>query len=247
MIEPMSIEEVPMTEQERVLVDMAVGAPAEVVWTALRDGDRIRQWFGWDAPGLDTEIEQIFHGTVTVDDDARALAWADGDRVVVEGTGDDTSHLRITRTGHTGAFDGVYDPVDEGWITFSQQLRFLVERHPDQHRRTVTAEDVDLGADDDPLLGRLGLRQLGDHEVGSRYSVPGPDGDELTGEVFFQTDLQLGLTVEREGDALLVVSRTPPSTVPPHGSARFVLSLFDTDDDRAAQVEQRWRRWWGES
>jgi hypothetical protein len=34
-------------------------------------------------------------------------------------------------------WDGVYDEVNEGWLTFFQQLRFYLERHPGQERRTV--------------------------------------------------------------------------------------------------------------
>lgn len=235
-----------MAHQERVLVDMTVDAPADQVWAALRDTDRIRQWFGWDAPGLDPEIQHIFHTQATADDDARTLTWEDGDRLAVEEQ-DGTSRLHVVRVDHRGtSWDGAFDAVDEGWITFLQQLRFLVERHRGQYRRTVIADHLDLGTEGDALLDRLGLRDLGDNPVGSRYTVPGPDGTEITGEVYFQADLQLGLTVDQEGDALLVVSRTPPTSAPPHGTARFLLSLYDTDDDRAADVERRWTGWWAD-
>lgn len=231
---------------ERLLVDMVVGAPVDAVWAALRDPEEIRRWFGWDDDGLDHEVRQIFHDQATADDDARRLTWSDGDRIEVAAEGSD-ARLRVVRHGHT-AWDGIHDPVDEGWITFTQQLRFALERHPGQDRRTVLAGGLDLGPDDDALLDRLGLRTLGDEPVGSRYTLTHPDGSTSGGEVFFQTDLQLGLTVEEEDDALLVVARTPPASAPRHGRVMFLLSLFGdlaADDGRRTAAEQRWRRWWG--
>jgi hypothetical protein len=160
------------------------------------------------------------------------------------------TRVRLVRRGHPeAAWDGVHDPVDEGWITFVQQLRFLLERHPDADRRTVRAADLDLGPDDDALLDRLGLRSLGDDPVGGRYTVSRPDGSTFGGEVFFQTDLQIGLSVDEEDDALLVVARTPPASAPPHGTVTFLLSVFGdvaTDDERRKATEQRWRSWWGD-
>ncbi len=39
---------------------MAVRAPVERVWQALRDPAEIRRWHGWNEPGLDAEIQFIF-------------------------------------------------------------------------------------------------------------------------------------------------------------------------------------------
>jgi uncharacterized protein YndB with AHSA1/START domain len=233
-----------MSEQDRVLVDMTIGAPVDAVWAALRDPERIRQWFGWDAPGLEAEIRHFFHESADADDEARTLTWSDGDRVVVESTGDTTQLKVVRRTVVDGTEVAAYDPVDEGWITFTQQLRFLVERHRDEKRRTLTEGSIDLGTEDDALLARLGLRELGDQEVGSRYTVTRPDGSTFTGDVYFQTDLQVGLAVDEEGGALLVVARTPPAAAPPHGTARFLLNLYSTDEARLAEASARWRRWW---
>ncbi len=230
-----------MTGTERVLVDTHVTAAPDEVWRALRDPERAHHWFGWDYPGLAAEIEEIFVGQATVDDDARTVAWADGDAFRLDPADDGTTRLQVVRRVSSA---DVHDPIDEGWITFAQQLRFWLERHPGEPRRTVSATGVDLGSDDAPLLTRLGLRPFGSEPVGSRYELPGPDGAAVTGEVYFQTDLQLGLSIAEERDALLVVARTPPAAAPPHGQAMFVLSTYGLDDDAFADVERRWSAWW---
>ena len=38
--------------------------------------------------------------------------------------------MRVTRAAPAGSWDGVYDEVNEGWLTFVQQLRFYLERNP---------------------------------------------------------------------------------------------------------------------
>ncbi|MBX9243984.1 hypothetical protein ICW40_04075 [Actinotalea ferrariae] len=228
--------------RQRVLVDMLIAAAPDDVWTALRDPEVVGRWFGWDYEGLDAEIRLIFGDAVTADDAARTLSWPDGDRFELEAEGDGT-RLRVARTHHD-EFDGAYDPVDEGWITFAQQLRFALERHPGQERRTVSVHGLGLGPHEAPLLSELGLRMLGDDPVGNAYEVQRADGSTFTGEVFFQTDLQIGLTVADEGDALLVVARTPPSAAPPDGEVMLVLSVYDVDEERLAEVERRWTAWW---
>ena len=41
-----------MSDSE-VLVELAIAAPADTVWRAMRDPARIAQWFGWDATTLE--------------------------------------------------------------------------------------------------------------------------------------------------------------------------------------------------
>ncbi|MCU1431742.1 MAG: hypothetical protein JWP95_847 [Actinotalea sp.] len=234
---------------DRVLVETELDAPVDVVWGALREPDLVRRWFGWDAEGLVAEIEQIFLDEPTADDEARTLTWPHGDRFALAPR-ESRTLLRLTRRDHEGtdSFDGVHDPIDEGWITFVQQLRFWVERHRGAERRTLSAVGVDLGPEEDPLLTRLGLRSLGEDPVGAPYRVERSDGSGFGGEVFFQTDLQVGLSVEDEGDGLLVIARTPPASAPPAGQVMFILNLYGdaADPARFAEAEERWSGWWGD-
>jgi hypothetical protein len=122
-----------------VIVELVIDAPAETVWRALRDPAEIRNWFGWDYEGLEEEIRFIFLEAAKADDDARVLDGGSEGVITVEDRGDQ-SVVRVTRAAPAGSWDGVYDEVNEGWLTFFQQLRFYLERHPGKERRTINVE-----------------------------------------------------------------------------------------------------------
>lgn len=44
-----------MKPSDRVIVDILVVAPIDVVWRALREPAEINRWFGWDYPQLAEE------------------------------------------------------------------------------------------------------------------------------------------------------------------------------------------------
>lgn len=119
-----------------VIVEVVIAAPVEQVWRALRDPAEIRRWFGWDYEGLEAEIRYIFADHSSADDEAHVLDGGPGGRIALEPQGDRTV-VRVTRAAPAGSWDGVYDEVNEGWLTFIQQLRFYLERHPGRDRRTV--------------------------------------------------------------------------------------------------------------
>ena len=119
-----------------VIVEVVIEAPIETVWRALRDRAEIKRWFGWEYDGFDEEIEFIFFKASTADDTDHVLDGGPGGRIALEDRGDQTV-VRVTRAAPAGSWDGVYDEVNEGWLTFIQQLRFYLERHPGQDRRTV--------------------------------------------------------------------------------------------------------------
>jgi uncharacterized protein YndB with AHSA1/START domain len=123
---------------EPVLFEVVIAAPADTVWRALRDRTEIRRWFGWDYEGIDDEIDMIFFGEGTADDAARTLDFGPAGRLALEDQGDRTI-VRLVRAAPAGqdGWDGVYDDINEGWLSFMQQLRFMLERHPSQDRETV--------------------------------------------------------------------------------------------------------------
>jgi hypothetical protein len=122
-----------------VVVEVTVTAPADVVWHALRDSAVLRRWFGWDYDGIEDEIEQIFHSDlVTESEAARWMDTGGGGRFELEERGGETV-VRVRRAApEGGTWDGVYDDVNEGWLAFVQQLRFMLERHRGEDRRTFS-------------------------------------------------------------------------------------------------------------
>ncbi len=123
------------------VVEVVIESPVETVWRALRDRAEIRRWFGWEYDGFDEEVEFIFFQASKADDEAYVLDGGPGGLIALEERGDRTV-VRVTRPAPAGGWDGVYDEVNEGWLTFVQQLRFYLERHPGRERRTVHVESA---------------------------------------------------------------------------------------------------------
>jgi hypothetical protein len=126
-----------------VIVEVAVEAPADEVWRALRDPQEIRRWHGWDfeeGGGLDGEIREIYFGAARAD--AARLTLDTGAGAFVLEPHDATTIVRVTRTAPEGHDDwsGLYDEINEGWLSFVQQLRLYLERHAGEDRRTIHLE-----------------------------------------------------------------------------------------------------------
>jgi len=116
-------------------VEVSVLAGHELVWEAVTQPAVLRQWFGWDYDGLDTEIQHIFVDEATLWAPER-MGWADGSFLEVQGD-DDTSVVRAAREGGPPADTDAYDAIEEGWRAFLVQLQFLLELRPRGRRRTL--------------------------------------------------------------------------------------------------------------
>jgi uncharacterized protein YndB with AHSA1/START domain len=123
---------------EPVIFEVVIAAPAETVWRALRDKDQIRRWFGWDYDGADEEIDYIFFGEASADGETHTLDFGETGRLTVE-DGGTSAIVRLVRAAPAGttSWDGIYDDINEGWLTFVQQLRYFLERHPGEERTTT--------------------------------------------------------------------------------------------------------------
>jgi hypothetical protein len=222
----------PTTEHDRVAVEVTIAAPAAAVWRALRDPAEIRRWFGWEYDGLDAEIDGIFLSETARASASEAESVLDtgGGRLEVERRGDVTV-VRVVMPGVAGddVWGGFYDAIEQGWITFVQQLRFALERHPGHDRDTVYLSG-------DPAEA-LSPGRLADVAVGERYTATVPTGDELAGAVWFRSEHQLGLTVDAWGDGLLVVSAAP-------GGGSAVLTTYGLDAGALAALRERWVAAW---
>ncbi len=229
---------------EPVVIEITLPAPVREVWQAFRDPALIRRWFGWDYDGLEDEIRMIFvDGTVASEAD-RTLHIG-GHLFVLDDQGPQTV-VRVTRAAPVDPNDGMdwdafHDDVDEGWLSFLQQLRFVLARHPDEVRTTIYRNGETLGSPPLPAAELLGLDGVGD---AGRYTVITAVGDVLSGEVWFRSERQLGLTVDEWGDGLLLVAQSP-SLRPPHGAASVFLCTYGLEPAALADLESRWSAWWG--
>jgi uncharacterized protein YndB with AHSA1/START domain len=133
---------------EPVIVEVTIAAPAGTVWRALTEPEHLRRWHGWDSDTLDDEIRAIYLDDVAISAENLTLDTGAGRFELESGGG--TTVVRITRAAPVGhsTWDGVYDEVNEGWLTFAQQLRFYLEHHLGQERRThFLAREIPLSTD----------------------------------------------------------------------------------------------------
>ncbi|WP_035769022.1 hypothetical protein [Arthrobacter castelli] len=229
-----------ITEQRDLSVH--IYADAAQVWVMLREPSKVAQWHGWDYEELDDEIKQIYFTNDVEDEQHSVLTVNGGDRFVLAPVGDGTQVTleRAPRDSITSAAD--YDVVTEGWITFLQQLRFALERHPKANRRTIFLAGTPRSSD--PVAGQLGLTGL--PEPGDEYSVQAATGEDLSGKVWFRSEHQLGLTVNHYADhgrGLLIVADTPPTEDRPDGGAMVIASTYELGARDLQAIRSRWDSW----
>jgi len=237
-----------MRPVDRVLVEIIVAAPIDRVWSALRDRAQISEWFGWQFPGADAHYDWVAAAPASTRGDVREITH-DPDRYVVEPYDEGRTIVRVIRSAPATdkSWTGIYDDVFEGWMTFTQQLRFLVERAPTLTRRTLYLNGRAGNAGDPAPLEALGLGALATTGIGERYAIKTATGDTLSGEVWYRSTYQLGLTVKEFGDGLLVVNTRPTTAKSPHGGGTVMLVTYGLSDAALADLFTRWPAWWKKS
>jgi hypothetical protein len=214
-------------------IEVTVAAPVEVVWEALRDKDKLRQWHGWQFEGLDEEIDTIYLQTYTEDVETHTLdLQGEVFQVTPHGSGAKVTVTRPPR-GTDSEWDKYYDDITDGWITFLHQLKFALERHPDDQRRTIF---VSGPAPDGSPIEDLSLTGIAAENPGTAYDAD-LLGENVTGTVWFRSENQLGLTVDGWGDGLLIVGRIG-------GSAMAVLTTYGAGNAAYEELARRWTDWW---
>ena len=223
-------------------VEVTIAAPADVVWRALREKDQVLSWHGWEADGLDAEVDVIFFTNAVESYDDRRLVVNGGDTFDVVELGE-ASLVRMTRGPRdpSNEWDAYYDDINEGWTTFLHQLRFAVERHPGEPRRTIYLDGM-LGTDPSPV-DALDLARAASAGPSTPYAADVVD-EHVRGEVLFTSAHQAGFTVAGWGDGLAIFGVAPPSPHRPTGGAMAVLTTYGLPDDRFAALEARWTDWW---
>ncbi len=232
-----------MKDPDRVLVEILVAAPIDDVWRALRDPAELRRWFGWDHAGLTEELAFIFGGEGQASDATHTLQM-EADRYTLEARGTHTI-VRLIRSAPVtdSSWTGIYDDIVEGWLTFTQQLRFALERHRGADRRTLylNGRAKTSGSLPPDALGLSGLMTV---PIGQRYTATTAMGDAFAGEVWFRSASQVGLTVDGYGDGLVILGTRPTTAKSPHGGGSAVITTYRLDDEAFAGLRDRWTTWW---
>ncbi len=235
-----------MTTFPRALIEVTVAAPADEVWKALRDRERLAQWFGWDADSLPEEIEYIFFKQVANADDAtRTLHFVgDHDRFEVEQRGDGCV-VRLIQPAPSADHDweNIFEDVVQGWTAFVQQLRFGMERHLGKDRRTLFLSGSPKTAGAPLAAAAFGLPAS---PVGSSYAITAPTGDTLAGRVWHRGRHQVGITVDGFGDGMLIAMDRPADAKKPRGHSQVIITTYGFDDRTYGELAARWRTWWDE-
>jgi hypothetical protein len=234
-----------MTTFSRALIEVTIAAPADEVWRSLRDRERIAQWFGWDYDGLEDGIDHIFFANARSDDAARTISFGRGDRIEVEPRGAGCV-LRIVRPAPTADHDweDIFEDETQGWIAFLLQLRFALERHAADKRRTLFLSGAPQAPDRLLAARALGLPAIG--APGTAYAIAAPTGDALAGTIWHRGRHQLAVTVDGAGDGLLVAMDRAPDAKHPHGHSQVVLTTYGLSDAAFDDLAVRWRTWWSE-
>ena len=233
----------------RVVVDVTIAAPIDVVWQALRDPARLAQWFGWDYEQLAGEIQGYFVDGAVELEPGRRLSLG-GEVFELEAAGGST-RVRLVRADPPASdtWDGVYDDVDEGWKTFVAQLAFWLEAQSAVARDASPRRTVYLAGHRETeqapgLAAAVDLSKLNDLAVGQRYALTASTGDALRGEVRFRTEHQLGVSVDAWGPGLLVFAGRPPSPKSPHGGGFALLTTFGWNEADVEALGDRWAAAW---
>ena len=142
----------------------------------------------------------------------------DGSRFELERVRDGTL-VRLVMAAPAVDWEREYDEMREGWTSFVMQLRFALEVHPGEDRRTLQL----TSAGDLPLPPPL--------ERDERYEGETRWGEPWSGVPHHRTAHQLGLTVDSYGPGLVIV----------HPGRMAIVTTYGLDDDEVAALERRWR------
>jgi uncharacterized protein YndB with AHSA1/START domain len=213
-----------MTEQKPFRVEVVVDAPREDVWRALTEPERIARWFGWGYDGLEGEIRYIFIDHAR-QEPPTLLDLDDGQEHQTIELSEDGPRTRvvIVRPGQLGGadWDELYEDVREGWISFLNQLRHSLERHPDEDRRTIHLTGDAVPADVVEALGQA-----------------------VSGPVWHRGRFQHAVAAGGEGDLLAGIHAKLPVDSREPAEVALTITSYGLDDQSFTALRERWESWW---
>jgi uncharacterized protein YndB with AHSA1/START domain len=204
--------------EEALRIEVTIGAPVETVWQALREPDQVRRWHGWHFDGLDEEIKLIYETGAHETDRPYVLVVEPDDLFELEEVDAGTVVRNIrSKPDPNSEWAAYYDDVTEGWISFLNQLRFMLERHPNEERRTAFFSAEGTASTPEGLIA---------------------DSPAASGAQWFAADNQRGVVVDDLGPGLLIVGATSK------GGAMAILTTYGQDDAAFECTRQQWSSWW---
>ena len=231
-----------MVNQDSHVASVVLPLPLRELWPYFREPELIREWHGWEYDGLADEITEIFIDKVKISEDHRTFNFGTHLFNFFEDEGATRLEVHRAPLEEDSEWADYVPDIDEGWTSFVQQLRFKLERHRDDSRRTLFYS----GTPKDPTVAPiqwLGLGQVGLQDVGAPYGATVGPGDALTGTVWFTSKNQVGVTVDDWGDGLLIAGNGPDGG-PPYTKGEAILTTYGLDDDQRAELTDRWSTWW---
>ena len=143
-------------------LSVVINSDAPQVWTMLREPSKVAQWHGWEADDLAAEINEIYFNTNVVEGADHTTPDRRRRRHLHAETGAQRAReVSVTRAAmdHNSEWAAWDEDITQGWLTFLQQLRFALERHPHGKRRTC-------------FFSVPGHRGLGDRKAGAATMSP---------------------------------------------------------------------------
>ena len=229
-------------------LSVVINADAPQVWTMLREPSKVAQWHGWEADDLAAEIKEIYFGDQVAEaPDHTSLTTNGGDvfelKPVPTGTQVSVTRAAMDHNSEWAAWD---EDITQGWLTFLQQLRFALERHPHGKRHTSFFQ---VPGGSGSAIEKLGLSDV--PARGENYELTLGTGEEIAGKVWYRSNHQVGLTVHgyaEHGDGLLIVAdQMAIEGVRPEGGSMAIISTYDLGGHQLETVRALWDGWRAEN
>jgi hypothetical protein len=229
-------------------LSVVINSDAQQVWTMLREPSKVAEWHGWQADDQAAEINEIYFSPNVVEGADHTSLVVDGGDVftlkpVPTGTEVSVTRAAVDHNSEWAAWD---EDITQGWLTFLQQLRFALERHPHGRRRTIF---FSVPGTEGSAIEKLGVSDV--PAPGEPYSLTLATGEEITGRVWFRSNHQVGLTVHgyaEHGEGLVIVADQPSiPDIRPDGGSLVIVSTYDLGAHRLEDVRKYWDKWRAEN
>jgi hypothetical protein len=229
-------------------LSVVINSDAQQVWTMLREPSKVAEWHGWQADDQAAEINEIYFSPNVVEGADHTSLVVDGGDVftlkpVPTGTEVSVTRAAVDHNSEWAAWD---EDITQGWLTFLQQLRFALERHPHGRRRTIF---FSVPGTEGSAIEKLGVSDV--PSPGEPYSLTLATGEEITGKVWFRSNHQVGLTVHgyaEHGEGLVIVADQPSiPDIRPDGGSLVIVSTYDLGAQRLEDVRKYWDKWRAEN